>query len=54
MEHTSLFLNGPKLGIVTNPQDVIDVVGIATFTGIATASFLTSSDGINDFSICLL
>ena len=51
MEHTSLFLNGPKLGIVTNPQDVIDVVGIATFTGIATASFLTSSDGINDGSI---
>ena len=51
MEHTSLFLNGPKLGIVTSPQDVTGVIGIATFTGIATASFPTSSDGINDGSI---
>ena len=51
MEHTSLFLNGPKLGIVTSPQDVTDVIGIATFTGIATASFPTSSDGVNDGSI---
>ena len=51
MEHTSLFLNGPKLGIVISPQDVTGVVGIATFTGISTASFPTSSDGVNDGSI---
>ena len=51
MEHTSLFLNGPKLGIVTSPQDLTGVIGIATFTGIATASFPTSSDGVNDGSI---
>ena len=36
---TSLFLNGPKLGIVTDPQSVSNVIGVATFTGIATASF---------------
>ena len=41
MEHTSLFLNGPKLGIVISPQDVTGVVGIATFNGISTASFPT-------------
>ena len=35
---TSLFLNGPKLGIVTDPQDQLSVVGFATFTGIATAT----------------
>ena len=51
MEHTSLFLNGPKLGIVTSPQDLTGVIGIATFTGISTASFPTSSDGVNDGSI---
>ena len=36
---TSLFLNGPKLGIVTDPQSVSNVIGVATFTGIATATF---------------
>ena len=36
---TSLFLNGPKLGIITDPQDQQSVIGIATFTGIATATF---------------
>ena len=35
---TSLFLNGPKLGIVTDPQDQLEVVGFATFTGIATVT----------------
>ena len=35
---TSLFLNGPKLGIVTDPQDQSEVVGFATFTGIATVT----------------
>ena len=43
---TSLFLNGPKLGIVTDPQSVSDVIGVATFTGIATATF---PDGNFDF-----
>ena len=36
---TSLFLNGPKVGIVTDPQDQQSTVGISTFTGIATATF---------------
>ena len=36
---TSLFLNGPKLGIVTDPQSISNVIGVATFTGIATATF---------------
>ena len=36
---TSLFLNGPKVGIVTDPQSVSNVIGVATFTGIATATF---------------
>ena len=35
---TSLFLNGPKLGIVTDPQDQSEIVGFATFTGIATVT----------------
>ena len=35
---TSLFLNGPKVGIVTDPQDQVEVIGFATFTGIATAT----------------
>jgi hypothetical protein len=35
---TSLFLNGPELEIVTNPQNISDIAGIATFTGIATAT----------------
>ena len=51
---TSLFLNGPKLGIATDPQDQLEVVGVATFTGIAT---VTAGDGgaidssINDLII---
>ena len=36
---TSLFLNGPKVGIVTDPQSVSNVIGVTTFTGIATATF---------------
>ena len=48
---TSLFLNGPKLGIVTDPQSQTGVIGVATFTGIATASFPNPTDGVNDGSI---
>tara|TARA_Y100000589_G_scaffold329378_1_gene375708 strand:- start:45 stop:2222 length:2178 start_codon:yes stop_codon:yes gene_type:complete len=48
---TSLFLNGPKLGIVTDPQSVSDIIGVATFTGITTASFPNPTDGVNDGSI---
>ena len=48
---TSLFLNGPKLGIVTDPQSQTGVIGVATFTGIATASFPNATDGVNDGSI---
>jgi len=48
---TSIFLNGPKLGIVTDPQNQTDVIGVATFTGIATATFPNPTDGVNDGSI---
>ena len=48
---TSLFLNGPKLGISSDPQDQLRRVGVATFTGIATASFPNPTDGANDGSI---
>ena len=48
---TSLFLNGPKLGIVTDPQDQQDVVGVATFTGIATATFPDSNFDLDGGSI---
>jgi hypothetical protein len=48
---TSLFLNGPKLGIVTDPQSQTSTTGFATFTGIATASFPNPTDGVNDGSI---
>lgn len=48
---TSLFLNGPKLGIVTDPQNQTGVIGVATFTGIATATFPNPTDGVNDGSI---
>ena len=48
---TSLFLNGPKLGIVNDPQNQTNVVSIATFTGIATASFPNPTDGVNDGTI---
>ena len=48
---TSLFLNGPKLGIATDPQSLSDVIGVATFTGIATATFPNPTDGANDGSI---
>ena len=40
---TSLFLNGPKVGIVTDPQDQQSIVGVATFTGIATANSQSKS-----------
>ena len=42
---TSLFLNGPKIGIVTDPQDQESVIGVATFTGIATMTSPTEVDG---------
>ena len=45
---TSLFLNGPNLEIVSDPQNVIDVVGVATFTGIATATFEQNPTAILD------
>ena len=48
---TSLFLNGPKLGISSDPQDQLRRVGVATFTGIATASFPNPTDGVNNGSI---
>ena len=47
---TSLFLNGPKLGIVTDPQSV-NAVGFATFTGIATATFLDNNFDFDGGSI---
>jgi hypothetical protein len=48
---TSLFLNGPKVGIVTDPQDQQDIIGIATFTGIATATFPDSNFDLDGGSI---
>ena len=48
---TSLFLNGPKLGIVTDPQSVSDSIGVATFTGIATATFPDSNFSLDGGSI---
>ena len=47
---TSLFLNGPKLGIVTDPQSV-NVIGFATFTGIATATFPDTNFDLDGGSI---
>ena len=48
---TSLFLNGPKLGIVTDPQSVSDSIGVATFTGIATATFPDTNFSLDGGSI---
>ena len=48
---TSLFLNGPKLGIVTDPQSVSDSIGVATFTGIATATFPDTNFALDGGSI---
>ena len=48
---TSLFLNGPKLGIVTDPQSLSDVVGVATFTGIATATFPDTNFALDGGSV---
>ena len=48
---TSLFLNGPKLGIVTDPQSLSNVIGVATFTGIATASFPDTNFALDGGSI---
>ena len=42
---TSLFLNGPNLEIVDNPQNATNVIGVATFTGIATATAADELDG---------
>ena len=44
MKQTTLDLNGPILGFSTNPQDVtVNNAGIATFIGIATATFPTQT-----------
>ena len=48
---TSLFLNGPKLGISSDPQDQLEKVGVATFTGIATASFPDTNFALDGGSI---
>ena len=48
---TSLFLNGPKVGIVTDPQSVSNVIGVTTFTGIATASFPDTNFALDGGSI---
>ena len=48
---TSLFLNGPKLGISSDPQDQLEKVGVATFTGIATASFPDANFALDGGSI---
>jgi len=51
---TKLFLNGPVLSFVSHPQSVTDVIGIATFSGIATAFFPSQTpenNAINDGSI---
>ena len=48
---TSLFLNGPKVGIVTDPQSVSDVIGVATFTGIATATFPDTNFALDGGSV---
>lgn len=48
---TSLFFNGPKLGIVTDPQSVSNVIGVATFTGIATATFPDTNFSLDGGSV---
>ena len=48
---TSLFLNGPKLGIVTDPQSVSSSSGVVTFSGIATATFPDSNFDFDGGSI---
>jgi hypothetical protein len=48
---TSLFLNGPKVGIVTDPQSVSNVLGVATFTGIATATFPDTNFALDGGSV---
>jgi len=40
---TKLFLNGPELSITTQPTDASNVIGVATFTVAADASFPTQS-----------
>ena len=50
---TSLFLNGPKVGIVTDPQSVSDVIGVATFTGIATATFPDTNFALDGGSVAV-
>ena len=51
---TKLFLNGPILTFTSHPQDTSETLGIATFTGIATAFFPSQTpenNAINDGSI---
>ena len=45
---TSLFLNGPNLEMVSDPQNATDVVGVASFTGIVTATFEQNPTAILD------
>ena len=40
-----------KVGIVTDPQSVSNVIGVATFTGIATASFPDTNFALDGGSI---
>lgn len=51
---TKLFLNGPELSFTTHPGNVTTSSGIATFTGIAAATFPSqspSNPGVSDGSI---
>lgn len=48
---TSLSLNGPKVGIVTDPQSVTNSTGVVTFTGIATATFDDANFSLDGGSI---
>ena len=48
---TKLFLNGPELSFTTQPGDVTTSSGIATFTGIATATFPAGNPGVSDGTI---
>ena len=51
---TKLFLNGPELSFTTHPQDVTTNTGIATFSGIATATYpeqTPANPGVSDGGI---
>ena len=48
---TSLFLNGPKVDVVTDPENKEITGGIVTFTGIATATFPDTNFSLDGGSI---